>query len=248
VDARANEAVEQLVEERTRFMLQVAHNLRAPLSAGLSMMELLREGYLGEVPDKQRQHLDRVERRLLSLDQMIGELLTIARTRDWSREIPDVVVDLEGLAAYTERTFRTEAEGNGLSFRVVTEPNLPKIDSGADLLEQVMANLVSNAIKYTPEGGKVEVRFERGDADTIRIVVTDTGIGIPTSEQGKLFREFFRASNAKRHTTSGTGLGLALVKQTVERHSGELELESVEGEGTRVTILLPIHQSRSALA
>jgi signal transduction histidine kinase len=247
-DARANEAVEDLMAERTRFMLQVAHNLRAPLSAGLSMMDLLKDGYMGEVSDKQVEYLRRIEDRLRSLDQTISELLTIARTRDWSHEIPDVVVDLEGLAAYTERTFRAEAASKDLRFEISTEPDLPKVDSGADLLEKVMENLVSNAIKYTPVGGEIKVRFERGDTETIQIVVRDTGIGIPANEQDKLFKEFFRASNAKRLTTTGTGLGLALVKQTVERHNGELRLTSTEGQGTEVTVSLPIHQPGSALS
>jgi signal transduction histidine kinase len=111
-----------------------------------------------------------------------------------------------------------------------------------------MDNLVSNAIKYTESGGKVEVRFARRDAETLEIKVTDTGIGIPEAEQAKLFQEFFRASNAKQHTTTGTGLGLALVKQTVERHHGELNLTSAEGKGTVVTILLPFQQPASAIS
>jgi signal transduction histidine kinase len=158
------------------------------------------------------------------------------------------VVDLEGLAAYTERTFRLEAERKRLLLTVQIEPDLPKVDSGVDLLERVRENLVANAIKYTPEGGAVEVKISRADTDSIRIEVRDTGIGIPEDEQDKLFQEFFRASNAKRLTTTGTGLGLALVKQTVERHNGELTLTSTEGEGTRVTIKLPIHQPGSVLS
>ena len=247
-DARANEAIDQLMAERTQFMLQVAHNLRAPLSAGLSMMDLLGEGYMGEITEKQSEYLQRIETRLRSLDQTIGELLTIARARDWSREIPDVVVDLDGLAAYTERTFRAEAANNDLSFEVIADPDLPQIDSGADLLEKVMENLVSNAIKYTPAGGEVGIRFSRADAETVKIVVRDTGIGIPANEQDKLFQEFFRASNAKRFTTTGTGLGLVLVKKTVERHNGEMHFESTEGQGTQVTIRLPINQPTSALS
>ncbi len=247
-DARANEAVEALIVERTRFMLQVAHNLRAPLSAGLSMLELLGEGHMGEVSARQKEYLSRIEGRLRSLDQTISELLTIARTRDRSHEIPDIVIDLEGLAAHTEYTFRDEAARKSIQFEVHAEADLPKVDSGVELLEQVMDNLVSNAVKYTPEGGTVTVRFARADADNVVIEVTDTGIGIPIDEQPKLFQEFFRASNAKRHTTSGTGLGLALVKQTVVRHHGELELTSREGEGTRVVVRLPIHQPGSALS
>lgn len=247
-DARVNEAVEALMAERTQFMLQVAHNLRAPLSAALSMMELLKEGYIGELTQQQTDHLQRIEDRLTSLGQAISELLTIARTRDRSHEIPDVVVDLEGLAAYTERSFRDEATRKGLDFAVTVEADLPQVDSGADLLEQVMENLVSNAIKYTDSGGRVEVEFARKDVETLEIRVEDSGIGIPEGEQEKLFQEFFRASNAKQHTTTGTGLGLALVKQTVERHHGELTIKSAEGEGTVVTVLLPIHQPYSALS
>ncbi len=247
-DARANEAIDALMAERTRFMLKVAHNLRAPLSAGLSMMELLQDGYMGEVSDKQKEYLQRIESRLTSLDQTIGALLTIARTRDWSHEIPDVVVDLEGLAAYTERLFADDAAHRNLDFKVLIEEGLPKVDSGTELLEQVMENLVSNAVKYTPEGGRVEVSFQRYDTDTIEIRVKDTGIGIPADEQERLFQEFFRASNAKRHTTAGTGLGLALVKQTVERHKGVVLVDSTQGEGTEVIVRLPIHQAQSALS
>jgi signal transduction histidine kinase len=235
-------ALAEMTRERTRFMLQVAHNLRAPLSAALSMLELVRDGYVGEVSERQTDYLKRIEARLASLNQMIGELLTIARTRDKTREIPDAVIDLEQLARHVERTFRQEAVNRKLRYRVVTDNDLPKVDSGTNLLEQVMENLVSNAIKYTPEGGEVEVRLSRHGLDEVEIEVRDSGIGIPESEQDKLFQEFFRASNAKRLTSNGTGLGLALVKQTVERHNGTMKVTSSEGEGTSVVIRLPIHQ------
>ncbi|MCP4201468.1 MAG: GAF domain-containing sensor histidine kinase [bacterium] len=238
--ARAYEAIETLMRERTEFMLEVAHNLRAPLAAGLSIIDLLTEGYLGELAEPQRDHLDRLESRLRALNQTIGELLAIARTRDRSREIEDVVVDLGALARYTEQTFKNEAAAQAPAFRVPADADLPPIASGLGLLESLMDNLVSNAIKYTPEGGRVEVRFEHPDTASVRIEVEDTGIGIPSDEKGKLFREFFRASNARRTTALGTGLGLVLVKQTVERHAGELDLSSEEGQGTKVTITLPL--------
>jgi len=242
--ARAYESIEALMQERTQFMLQVAHNLRAPLGAGLTMLDLFEEGLLGEMTDQQADYLKRIEVRLRSLNQTIGELLTIAKTRDWSREIPDVVVDLTELASYTEQTFREAAARQGLSLEVTVEEGIPDVDSGADLLEQVMENLVSNAIKYTPEGGEVEVHFRQDGPDRVQIRVSDSGIGIPAVEQDKLFHEFFRASNAKKLTAEGTGLGLVLVKKTVERHGGTLELSSEEGQGTTVTIELPIRQDK----
>jgi signal transduction histidine kinase len=238
-NARAYEAIETILHERAQSMLEVAHNLRAPLGAGLSMLDLLSGGYLGDLTAEQVSHLERLEERLRSLDKTIGDLLTIARSRDRSREIPDVVVDLEQLARKTERTFADDAANKGLRFEVIADGGLPAIPSGVDLLDQVMENLVSNAIKYTPRGGEVKVRFSPRGPEGVRISVRDTGIGIPAGEQNKLFQEFFRASNAKRVTTQGTGLGLALVKRAVGRHHGLISVESEEGKGTAVTVDLP---------
>ena len=241
-DARANEAVESLIHERTQFMLRVAHNLRAPLGAALSMIELLADDYVGRVSAEQQRYLGRIESRLRALDKTIGELLTIAQARDSSREIPDVLVDLAELAAYAEGAFRDEAENKGVRYEVEAEDDLPAIDSGGDLLQQLVDNLVSNAIKYTPAGGEVGIEFMRRGDSEVRILVRDTGIGIPSAEQDRLFEEFFRASNAKKATAAGTGLGLALVKQTVERHKGTIMVASEEGEGTTVVVDLPIRQ------
>ena len=122
-------------------------------------------------------------------------------------------------------------------------PDLPVVESGVDLLKEMMENLVSNAVKYTPPGGERRVSFASGRAGRgADRSSRDTGIGIPAKEQPRLFQEFFRASNAKRHTAAGTGLGLALVKQTVERHHGRIQLESVEGQGTTVTIDMPVRR------
>jgi signal transduction histidine kinase len=241
-DAQATEAIERLVEERTQFMLKVAHNLRAPLSAGLGLLELIESGQLGEVSAAQSTHLRRLDDRLRALDRAIGQLLTIARARDFAHEIPDVVVDLDELAAQTDRTFRAEAERKGLAFEVIVAPGLPVVESGVDLLREMMENLVSNAIRYTLPGGRVRVRFEQVEPGEVRLVVADDGIGIPEREQGRLFQEFFRASNAKRHSPAGTGLGLTLVKKTVERHHGRIAIDSAEGRGTTVTIDLPVQR------
>lgn len=243
-NARAVEEIEALMEERTRFTLEVAHNLRAPLSATLGMIELLDQRYLGELDPRQAEYVERIEHRLRALHAMVGDLLTIGRTRDRSREIPDVVVDLDALVRKVERTYRREADRRRVRFRVVAEPDLPDVDSGADLLEQILENLLSNAVKYTPEDGDVELRVCRNGPDEVRILVRDTGIGIPAEEQERLFQEFFRASNARRWTRDGTGLGLTLVKKAVERHGGRLHLASDEREGTTVVVDLPVRQTR----
>ncbi len=246
--AAAYEAIEALMHERTEFMLEVAHNLRAPIGASLGIVDLLTAGYAGEITEKQREHLVRLDTRLRSLNQTIGELLAIARTRDRTREIEDVVADFQALARHTEETFRNVAEAKDLDFSVDAEADLPRLPSGRGLLEGMMDNLVSNAVKYTPERGSIAIRITRPDDASVRIEVEDSGIGIPVDEQEKLFREFFRASNARSHTALGTGLGLVLVEQTVKRHGGELELDSAEGRGTKVTVTLPLVRPAPAQA
>jgi len=242
-NARGYEAIENLMHEHTKFMMQVAHNMRAPIGASLSMLQLLAESYLGAVNEEQIEYLKRVEDRLSSLNETIGELLTLGLTRDRTREIEDVRVDMNELVERVERNFRDEAEGKGLDFQVRAPGDLPLVDSGADLLEQVLENLVSNAIKYTPEGGTVELVLLGPANGKIEIKVRDTGIGIPVGEQEQLFKEFFRASNARKMREVGTGLGLAFVKQAVERHHGRLRVDSEEGRGTIVTLQLPVRQS-----
>jgi len=237
--AHARETMERQILERTRFMLQVAHNLRAPLNASLSMLDVISEGYAGEVAPEQQDYLTRIGTRLRRLSESIGELLSIAQTQAQGREFVPVAVDPRTLAADVERTFRDSAAGKRLQLAVSVADGLQELRGDADMLLQMVENLVSNAIKYTPPGGEVSVRFEPGGTDCWRIVVADTGIGIPQAEQSRLFTEFFRASNARRLEEVGTGLGLALVKQTAEWHGGAVLLESTEGQGTRVTVELP---------
>jgi signal transduction histidine kinase len=242
-NARSYEAIQLLMKERAKFMLKVAHNMRAPIGASLSMLELLTDEYFGQVPAEQREVLARVEHRLVALNRAIGELLAIGQARDRSVEIADVRVNLNQLAARIEQTFQAEAGSKGLHFHVEAPAGLPEVDSGGDLLAHILENLVSNAIRYTPGGGKVELSLGLGNDGEVRIIVKDTGIGIPASEQERLGTEFFRASNARAMDADGTGLGLAFVKQAVERHHGRMGMESTEGKGTTVTIDLPIRQA-----
>ena len=116
----------------------------------------------------------------------------------------------------------------------------------AGRLQHLLENLVSNAIKYTPDGGKVRVDLARDECGRVRVEVRDTGIGIPESAQSRLFTEFFRAPNAKACDAVGTGLGLVIVKEIVEQHGGTLSVESAEGRGTLFTVLLPAATAAAA--
>ena len=148
-------------------------------------------------------------------------------------------MDLKALSGRVLRSFQDEAARKNLSFKVAGADDLPQVNGDSDMIETLMENLISNAIKYTPAGGRVGVTFLRGVGDKVQIEVKDSGIGIPKAEMPKLFTEFFRADNARAVEESGTGLGLAIVKDIVDRHGGKIFVESEEGLGSIFVVDLP---------
>jgi len=244
-NAQAYEAVQRLMQDRSRFMWRVAHNLRAPLAAALSILDVVRGGYLGELTPSQAEYIRRVDRRGRTMASMINELLALAKCRTEKREIDRDLLDFGYLASRLRRSFKDEAARKSLGFEVHAASNLPSVSGDVDAIEQMLENLVSNAIKYTPHG-HVRIGFTRGDAGGVQIEVVDTGIGVPREDRDRLFTEFFRAENARAIEEVGTGLGLALVKETVDRHGGRMEIESTEGKGTRFTVALPGASEASA--
>jgi signal transduction histidine kinase len=241
-NARAYEEIESMGEERSRLMLRVAHNLRAPLAATIGMVDILRSDYLGSLNESQSEYLRRVDRRARTLASMINELMALAKSRNRKREILRVPVSLKFIAGRISRTFKGEAERKNLEFSVTIAKDLPDILGDPGIVEQIMENLVSNAIKYTKKG-KVEVDFSLQDEKSIRIEVKDTGIGIPKDAIPELFTEFFRAENARSIEEFGTGLGLAMVKETVEHHGGRIEMETEENQGTTFIVYFPIEKT-----
>ncbi len=237
-NARAYESVQHMMEERSRFMLRVAHNLRAPLAAGVSLLDVLRDGYLGEVNERQQEYLGRLERRIRSLLSLVNDLMSLAQNRSEHQSIPSASIDLKKLAQRLYRCFRASAGEKKLHFKVLFADDLPPLTGHLEALEQMMENLVSNAIKYTP-AGSVQVHFSAPTPTGIRIEVRDTGIGIPAEDQDRLFVDFFRAGNARAIEVVGTGLGLAIVKETVDNHQGRIEVKSQIGTGSVFRVDLP---------
>jgi len=238
-NAQSYEAIEKLIQERSKFMMRVAHNLRSPLAAVISMLDVVRGGYQGELNDAQGEYLRRVDRRVRTMLSMIDELLTLARSREQRRKVEYKPVDLKLLAGRVQRTFQDEAGQKGLVFEVQVPETMPVIQGDAEMIEQALENLVSNAVKYTPSGGKVRVEFSAGAEGSANIQISDTGIGIPEASRGQLFSEFFRAENARASDEHGTGLGLALVKEVVDQHGGRIIVESEEGLGTLFVVHFP---------
>ena len=238
-NARAYETVTTMSHERTWFMMKVAHNLRAPLAGMLSILEVVRDGYLGPVNDDQNEYLRRLDRRARTMLALVNELMALSRSRQRREVDLAAATELTMLARRVQRTFQDKAAEKRIAFQVSLPAELPNVRGRLETVEQVLENLVSNAIKYTPAEGSVEVRFARANG-TVRLEVSDTGIGIPAADRSKLFTEFFRADNAKAMDEVGTGLGLTIVKDIVDQLGGRIFVESEEGVGTIFVVHLPI--------
>jgi signal transduction histidine kinase len=237
-NARAYRAVEDLGQERERFSFRVAHNLRAPLAAMVSMLDVLGEGYTGGMNPTQLQYIQRVRRRAASLSELVNELMVLATSHGVRGDLTRIPVDLGGLVAHVGRTFRDKATERDQQFTVDAPEGLPLVLGDPEMLERMLENLVSNAIKYTPKGGIVRIGLSFAADGLLRLEVSDSGIGVPKAVQQKLFTEFFRAENAKAMETAGTGLGLVIVRDIVEKHGGTIRLESEEGRGTTFFVTL----------
>jgi signal transduction histidine kinase len=205
----------------------------------LSILEVTRGGYLGPLNSSQAEYLRRLDRRARTMLAMVNELMTLSKRRSHEGIDLDGATDPVALARRVRRTFQDEAAGKNILFNLSLAENLAPIRGSLEVIEQLLENLISNALKYTPAGGKVTVNLKPGAGMAV-IEVSDTGIGIPPAEKSKLFTEFFRASNAKSVEEIGTGLGLAIVKEIVDGLGGRILVESEEKMGSVFVIYLPL--------
>jgi signal transduction histidine kinase len=209
------------------------------------MARTLLEGYVGELNEKQREMLSRIDVRSQALSEVVGDLLRLAKGRAEVATLKLAEISLRELVDEGAKLFEARAVEKGVALSVSNASSDAHVLGNREGLFSIITNLLANAVKYTPSGGRVEVKLDE-DAEHVTFQVSDTGIGIPEAEQKKVFTEFYRADNAKSAAAVGTGLGLAIVKSTVEQHGGTLNLESREGEGT--TFRIQFHKAPGAPA
>ncbi|MFG1925759.1 ATP-binding protein [Cryptosporangium sp. NPDC048952] len=235
------ERFQDLDRQKTDFISTVSHELRTPLTSILGYLEILLSGDQGEITDAQERSLKIVERNAERLRELVGDLLTLSRIGSGNLEMTATRVELAALLDGVREAFAQPAADGGLTIECAQGGDLAVIGDDRQL-ERVLANVVGNAVKFTPSGGSVRVAVRTepvGSGERVVIEVVDTGMGIPEAEQDKLFQPFQRASNAVSSAIQGTGLGLAIARSIVERHGGEVTLESTLGKGTALTIALP---------
>jgi len=239
--ARAKEELERIDRFKTTFLLTVAHELRAPLTALQSFLIALQEGYIPR--DQQKMVLQRAAERAHELLDMVDDLLKLAAARE-EEEIGKR--ENLSLADVLEKVFsllKIEADEKGIEC-ILEIRHRPLVKAHPDQMTQLWTNLISNGIKYTPEG-QVRVILEEQEGWAVG-TVEDTGIGIASADQARIFEEFYRTPQAKKLEPHGTGLGLPLVKRIVEEHGGTIEVESTLGKGSRFTFQLPTVSARRA--
>ena len=221
------------------FMKKAAHQLRSPLNAIYSMLKLVRNGYLGPVEPRQDETLGRCERRIEILADLINDLLKLGEGRREVVRKPFHPVDIPTALKQIVPLYQGRAMEKGIQIEFQIQEPLPDVGGDEELVDDLFTNLISNAIKYTPRGGEVRVSLSKEGRDWIRFEVSDTGIGIPEADIPRLFSEFFRAENAKAFEEQGTGLGLVIVKEVLDRLRGSIRVQSKLGQGTTFTCMIP---------
>ncbi|MFW6136161.1 MAG: ATP-binding protein [Chloroflexota bacterium] len=220
---------------KSEFVTTVSHDLRTPLTAIQGYVELLPK--VGPLNERQAEFVGRIERSINSVTALINDLLDIRRI-EAELDVEMAACDVPDLIAEAVASLRPYAEEKGQTLRWERPEALPPVRGNRRRLRQAVTNLVDNAIKYTPEGGRIAVEAAEDDEHVV-VRVSDTGIGIPPDEQPRVFDRFYRVESEETADIMGTGLGLAIVKAVVEKHDGRVWVESRPGVGSVFTFVLP---------
>lgn len=222
------------------FVATVHHELRTPLSSILGYVELLQDGDAGDLPSTAQKMLAIIERNGQRLSGLVENVLALS-VLDAGTDLTSAPVDLVDLVESVVTDLRPLAAAKNVSMTLARTESKQLVNGVRELLERAVVNVLSNALKFTPDGGSVTVKFSSDDDDDgrVRVAIADTGIGIPEDELPKLLTRFYRASNSVVAEIPGTGLGLSIAAAAIQRHGGTLQVQSALGSGTTVILEMP---------
>src|SRR5207302_1178719 len=224
---------------KSEFLANMSHELRTPLNGIIGFAELMHGGKVGPVSDPHKEYLGDILTSSRHLLQLINDVLDLARVEAGRMEFNPEPVDLAKIVGEVRDGLRTMAATKRIQVKMEIDPGLTGVTGDQAKLKQLLYNYLSNALKFTPDGGQVTVRVLPEQADTYRIEVEDTGIGIRPEDLGRLFVEFQQLDAGAAKKYQGTGLGLALTKRIVEAQSGKVGVRSAPGTGSVFFAVLP---------
>lgn len=224
---------------KTEFVSLASHQLRTPLTAMRWYIELLLRHRMGPLTPEQEDSLGEVYRVNLRLIELVGALLSVARIEIGTLTISPVPSNISQLAQDVTAELKPQITEKNLKFSEYYDPEIPSMQLDPDLTRIIFQNILTNAVKYTPSGGKISLSIELKKKNVL-IQISDTGYGVPKRQQRQLFTKLFRADNARRQDTDGTGLGLYIVQSIVQSAKGKIWFESEENVGTTFYVRLPL--------
>ncbi len=230
--------LEEVDHVKQELVSNVSHELRTPITSIAGYAELLSEGHLGDLNAAQVDAMGRIGRNTDRLRLLVDDLLMLSRAESGSLQLERTELDLRDVASDAHDLLQDVLRSRDLEVRVELAPQPVPVRGDAAALERVVSNLVGNAVKFTPDGGRVVLSVSRAGASA-RLMVCDTGLGIPEEDQEHLFTRFYRAAAATEQAIQGTGLGLSIVHAIVTQHGGTVAVDSAPGAGTTVTVLVP---------
>lgn len=230
---------EEVDRMKSEFISLASHQLRTPLSAIKTYTHMLFDGYMGELNEPQKKSLSTIISASDRMNELISTLLNITRIEGGTIDITPKQVQLDKVAEEVIRELALMASNKSINLSVATRGKAsPKLKTDSLIVKEIITNLVSNAIKYTPDGGSVNIIIRPHQAN-VAVDVVDSGWGIPKYAQDQVFSKFFRAQNIIKRETTGTGLGLYLVKGLLDALGGQINFISDEGKGTTFSFSLP---------
>lgn len=259
----ANERLQELDKLKSNFLATVSHELRTPLTSVIGYSEMLLEGMAGGLNDEQRDYVRTIMEKGESLLSLISQILDLSRIESGNLRLNVVDFNVREVLKAATTSVLPQCQKKGIMLEVQVQDDLPFYKGDRDKIGQVVVNLLGNASKFTPQGGRITLKadrfvgprrakhvesddhgaahlFDLAEEQFLRVVVEDTGIGIPSDKVEKVFERFFQVDNSSTREFGGTGLGLSIVKSFVDAHNGTVQVESEPGRGSRFTVLLPI--------
>jgi two-component system phosphate regulon sensor histidine kinase PhoR len=230
--------LKKLERMRVDFVANVTHEIKTPLTAIMGFVETLQEGAI-EDRETAKKFLSTIARHAERLNRLVDDLLTISNTELGEIHFSFESVALSGIAQSVLHMIQQKAEEKKIEIASAIPEGLPLIRADRDRLSQVLINVLDNAVKFTPEGGRVTLAASPAAGQEVVVRIIDTGIGVPKDEISRLGERFYRVDKTRSRELGGTGLGLSIVKHLVAAHKGRMEIESQLGRGTSVSLYLP---------